>query len=240
MPLIGRLGDASWRYGCVSLPVAAAVAAALAAARAPGCTPGVRESAGIGTALGDPDVKRWALGELAANSAWIGVLVYAGALFEESYGSSPTATGSILAVAAAAFLAGNLAFRRAASRESRRPLIALALALSVLVPLLGAARPSWPVSAVLLAAISFLSGGRTLLGSAHGLRSAPHRRVAAMSARAAANQFGYFVGGAVGGAALSLSGYVGLGAVLGLLFVVAAAALADGRRDVRTAHAATA
>jgi predicted MFS family arabinose efflux permease len=64
-----------------------------------------------------------------------------------------------------------------------------------------------------------------LLGNAFGLQAAPERRVAVMATRAAANQFGYFVGSAVGGIALAAAGYPGLAVVLGLLFVAAAAAL---------------
>ena len=54
-----------------------------------------------------------------------------------------------------------------------------------------------------------------------------------MGARAAANQFGYFVGSAAGGIALGLSGYPGLGIVLGALFVAAALPLTTIRIDVR-------
>jgi predicted MFS family arabinose efflux permease len=240
MPVIGLLGEASWRYGSLALPLAAAIAAAVTASRAPGCTAKARDVSGISAALSDPSIRRWALSELAANSAWIGVLVYAGALFVESYGSSSAATGVILAVAAAAFLAGNLAFRRAAARDPRRLLIRLALAMAVLVALFGAVRPTTAVSAIVLASTAFLGGGRSLLGNAVGLHAARDRRVAAMAARAAANQFGYFVGAAAGGLALSLSGYAGLGLLLALLFVLAAAALVDRRPAPAATQAATA
>jgi predicted MFS family arabinose efflux permease len=99
--------------------------------------------------------------------------------------------------------------------------------MAVLVALLGLVRPTPAVSASLLASMAFLGGGRTLLGNVFGLRAAPEARVAAMAARAAANQFGYFVGSAAGGLALAVSGYAGLGLSLGLLFAVAAAALVE-------------
>jgi predicted MFS family arabinose efflux permease len=226
MPTIGLVGEASWRYAWVALPLVAAVAAALAARRGPRTPPRETGHGGIAAALADSAVRRWALGELLANSAWIGVLVYSGALFIECYDTSTTATGIVLAVAAAAFVAGNLTFRRFAGGDLRPLLIGLSLGMAVVVPLLGAVRPAASVSAVFLAVAAFLGGGRTLLGSAFGLSTVPERRVAVMAARAAANQFGYFVGSAVGGIALATSGYGGLGLVLGLLFVAAAASLA--------------
>jgi hypothetical protein len=42
-----------------------------------------------------------------------------------------------------------------------------------------------------------------------------------MSMRAAANQFGYLLGAAVGGLALAVAGFAGLGIALGCLFAAA-------------------
>jgi predicted MFS family arabinose efflux permease len=229
MPAIGLVGEWSWRYAWLALPFVAAVAAALAATRGPASTPGTSVPGGLLAALADRDVARWAASELLAGSAWLGLLVYSGALFIESYGTSTTLTGFALAFAAAAFVAGNLACRRLAGGELRQPLIRLTLAMAALVPLLGLVRPNAATSAALFAAVSFVGGGRTLLGSSFGLQAAPERRVALMSARAASNQFGYFVGAAVGGLALALWGYPGFGIVLGLLFLTGAATLAAGR-----------
>jgi predicted MFS family arabinose efflux permease len=230
MPLIGLLGESSWRYGWLALPLTAALAAGVAVARGPASAPTATGGGGLRVVLADPALKRWAIAELAANSGWIGLLVYAGALFTESYGTSPTATGLLLSLMAASFTGGNFVFRRAAARDPRGPLICLAFAMAALVALLGAERPAPVVSAVVLAATAFLGGGRTLLGSAYGLRAAPEQRVGAMAARAAANQFGYCVGAAAGGLALAVDSYPGLGAVLGLLFVVAGATLMPRRR----------
>ena len=97
--------------------------------------------------------------------------------------------------------------------------------MAVIVPLFGIVRPSSAVSAGLFAVAAFLGGARTLLGNAFGLRAAPERRVAVMAARAAANQFGYFVGSLAAGAALAVSGYGALGATMGVLSLGAAATL---------------
>ena len=133
---------------------------------------------GLLAALSDRDVNRWALGETLANSAWIGSLVYSGALFTESYGTSTVRTGVVLALAAVAFAAGNLTSRRHADGDLRQRLVALALAMAVIVPLFGIVRPSSAVSAGLFAVAAFLGGARTLLGNAFGLQAAPERRVA--------------------------------------------------------------
>jgi predicted MFS family arabinose efflux permease len=66
-------------------------------------------------------------------------------------------------------------------------------------------------------------GGRTIAGSSFGLDAAPDQRVAVMSLRAAAIQFGYLLGAASGGAALAAGGYGVLGATLGALFLLGVA-----------------
>jgi DHA1 family inner membrane transport protein len=236
MPTIGLIGEHNWRYGWLALPLVAAVAAAYGAAHAPKSRAMDTAQLGILDVLTDPNVAFWALGELLANSAWIGLLVYSGALFADSYDTSTSVIGIVLALAAAAFVAGNLTFRRYADGELRQPLIGLALAMAVIVPLVGAIRPDASVSAFLLAVAAFLGGGRTFLGNAYGLQAAPERRHAVMAARAAANQFGYFVGSAIAGAALAVASYPGLGLVLSLLLLAAAAVLTsrDAIRDVPT------
>ena len=52
--------------------------------------------------------------------------------------------------------------------------------------------------------------------------TAPEDRVAVMSMRAAANQFGYLLGAAAGGLALAVEGFALLGLTLAAMFVIAA------------------
>ena len=61
-----------------------------------------------------------------------------------------------------------------------------------------------------------------MIASALGMDAAPEDKVAVMSMRAAANQFGYLLGAAVGGAALAVGGFAGLGAALAGMFLAAA------------------
>jgi DHA1 family inner membrane transport protein len=226
MPLIGLLGERSWRYGWLSLPlVAAIVAGALVASRA-GKPPARRQPVRSRTVLADRTLARWLASELFANSAWAGTLVYAGALFAESYGTSAALTGCLLALAAGSYVAGNLACRRLVARDPRRVLVVLALCLAVTDSLFGVARADAATSTALLASAAFLAGGRTLVASAFALGSTPDIRPAVTSLRAASMQFGYFTGSMVGGAALAVGGYGPFGVVMGLLFVCAAATLA--------------
>jgi DHA1 family inner membrane transport protein len=229
MPLIGALGELSWRLGWIALPLAFSLVAAGLLWRRPDGPAEPASETRLWSALAEPAVGRWALAELFANCGWAGTLVYAGALFTESYGSSGGLTGVVLAVGAVAYVAGNRVARRAAGGEARRLLVALALVLAVAIPLFGAVRPGVAASTLLFSFAAFVSGGRTLIGNAFGLELAPERRVAIMGARAAATQFGYFVGSGVAGAALGLGGYTGLGLALGAFFAAAGLALAEVR-----------
>jgi predicted MFS family arabinose efflux permease len=228
MPALGLLAGASWRLGWLALPLAAALAAFVAVPDR-GSAPS-ESGGGLRVALADPVLRRWLLAELAANSAWLGTLVYAGALFAETYATPPAAIGGLLALAAAAFALGNLVFRRFVSAASPSTLVRVALGMALLVGLFGVLRPAPGVSAALLAALSFLGGGRTLLGNAYGLAARPERRLHAMAARAAANQLGTFVGAATAGAALAAGGYSLFGLVLALEFVLSTLPLRRRRR----------
>jgi DHA1 family inner membrane transport protein len=221
MPALGVLGTVSWRLGWLALPLSASLAALLILVSATfPREAGEDGGGGVRLALGDPVLRRWLLGELAANTAWLGTLVYAGAFFTQTYGISSSATGGVLALAAAAFALGNFLFRRVVAGVSASAVVRLAWGMALLVGLFGALRPTPVVSAGLLAAASFLGGGRTLLGNAYGLAADAERRLAGMSARAAANQFGSFAGSAAAGAAISAGGYTAFGVVLGIVFAL--------------------
>jgi predicted MFS family arabinose efflux permease len=228
MPLIGALGELSWRLGLLAMPLLGSTLAAFALAGRPGTAP-VDRKVGLGAALGQAPVARWAVAELLASAGWTGTLVYSGALFAQSYDTSPLLTGLVLAGVAGAFVAGNVAFRSLVGADDRRLMIRLSLALAVLLPILGAIRPGLAVSAALMTTAAFLAAGRMLMGNAFGLTTAPDQRLAVMSARAAANQFGYFLGAAVAGTALAAAGYTGLGLALGGFFAVAVLPLLTAR-----------
>jgi DHA1 family inner membrane transport protein len=221
MPLVGVLGEASWRVAVLVVPIAmAAVASALLLVRP--STPPAPRRAGLKTVLACPGVARWSVGELLAFSGWAGSLVYMGALFIESYGLSIAATGLVLGFGALVYVPGNLLFRRWVDGHARLLLIGLALAAAGTVAVLGAVRPSAWFSLGMFSILSFIAGGRTLAGSARGLNLAPELRLGVTGVRTAALQSGYFVGAAVGGVALASGGYPAVGLAFALLFVGAA------------------
>jgi predicted MFS family arabinose efflux permease len=218
MPLVGVIGELSWRLALVFVPVAmAAVAVGLLLLHR--STPPARARAGFVTVLAYPGVARWSVGELLAFSAWAGSLVFMGALFIESYELSIAATGLALGVGALVYVPGNLLFRRWVDAHGRLLLIVLALAAAVTIAVIGAVRPSAWFTLALFSVLCFLAGGRTLAGSARGLGLAPELRLGVTGVRTAALQAGYFVGAAVGGVALATGGYPALGLAFGVLFV---------------------
>ena len=221
MPIAGVVGDLSWRLAWVAVPFGSALVALFAVFRRPSTQPtSVRAS--LRVVLAAPGAIRWSCGELLAYSGWAGCLVFVGALFVESYGLSLAATGLVLGAGALAYIPGNLLARRWVDRHSRALLIGLALALATTVALLGAVRYDVWSSLAIFSALSFLAGGRTLVGSASGLHLAPHLRLGITGVRTAALQFGYFIGAALGGLALGAGGYKLLGLAFSALFVGAA------------------
>jgi predicted MFS family arabinose efflux permease len=218
MPVAGLVGDVSWRLAWIALPLAAALVAFVTLARRPS-TPPAGARAGLRAVLAQPGVTGWSLGELLANSAWAGALVFAGALFVESYGLSVSVTGLVLGGVALVYVPGNVLVRRWVDEHARVLLVGLALGAALAVAALGAVRIEAWLSFVLFALLSFLAGGRTLAGSARGLDLAPELRLGVTGVRTASLQFGYFVGAAVGGAALAIGGYTTLGLVFSALFV---------------------
>lgn len=230
MPLVGLLGGGSWRIAWIVFPLTAAAAAAAAVWARPAAPPPPRPH-GLRETLADPVVAGWAAGEVLANAGWAGVLVYTGALCEDVYGTSPVLTGAILAVAAAAFAAGTVAFRRFVLTDVRAKLLALSPALSLAVLALATVRPAPAVTTAIFVVAAFVAGGRMLLGNAAGLELAPERRITTMSIRTAANHLGYFVGTATSGALLAAYGWDGFGVAAAALIAAAPLPLlAAGRR----------
>ena len=222
MPLVGLLGEVDWRLAWALVPVSMAIAAAVLLVRLP-ATPPAAARARLRAVVASPGVARWLTGELLAFSGWAGALVYVGALLVESYRLSVAATGLALGLGALVYVPGNLLFRRWVDEHGRLMLVALALAAAAATLVLGAVRPSVWVSIGAFSALCFIAGGRTLAGSARALGLAPELRLGVTGVRAAAIQAGYFVGAAVGGAALAVGGGYGtLGVAFAALFVGAA------------------
>ena len=173
---------------------------------------------------------RFAARELMASAAWASVLTYGGSLLLESYDLSPAVVALGLAAGAAAMVPGTLIARRAI-RTSPATLIALTGFQGGAVLVLGTVRPSPAFTMAVFAVMAFVNGGRSLVASALGMGKAPEDRVAVMSMRAAANQFGYLLGAAAGGLALGLGGFPALGVTLAAMFALATLAPRQSEQD---------
>ena len=106
MPVIGVAAEVHWRLAFLAFPLPAALLAMLAVAGRPRDAPISSAATTSSASLRRADVRR-CVGELLANSAWAGTLVFSGALLTEEYGMSTTATGVALAAVAVAYLVGN-------------------------------------------------------------------------------------------------------------------------------------
>lgn len=226
MPLVGGVGERSWRYAWLVLPLVAAVAfGLLVAPRARRRSPAVR-TAPVLAALREAGIARWLAAEVLANTGWAGTLVFSGALFAESYGSSPKLTGLLLAIVAAANVAGNFAARRLAGRDVRQVLTLLTTGLAIAVGLFGVVRVDLAATAASLAVAAALAGARALVASLFAVSTPPEFRPTVTGLRAASMQAGYFAGSLIGGAALAAGGYGALGVAMGVSLAASAALLA--------------
>jgi predicted MFS family arabinose efflux permease len=221
MPVVGLVEGAGWRVSFLAVPaVAALVTLGLLLARPADAASG--RTADAVAAWRRPDVARFTGGELLANAAWASVLTYSGALLLESYDISAATAALGLGIIAAAMLPGTFAARRHAAHASPALLAALTAFQACAVVAVCAARPSAVVTLGLLAVMAFVNGSRSMLAGALGMDRAPDDKVAVMSMRAAANQFGYLIGAAAGGLALALGGFALLGATLAAMFLAGA------------------
>jgi DHA1 family inner membrane transport protein len=238
-PLIGLVAAAGWRTAWIAVPTTASILTLIALARLPVGPSGRARSPESGSTGQTAAVAVWIAGELFAYAGWSGFLVYSAALFIQSYGTSPAAAALLVTIGAVSYLPGNLAARRLPTGR-RLPVILLALGLGSGLFVFGTIRTGIFWSAGVLALLGVLAGFRTFLGSAFGMRLAPEDKMALMSLRTAASQFGYVIGASLGGAALVLGGYAALGVLLATMLALAAlvhgcAAWSDWRRRVRIA-----
>lgn len=166
------------------------------------------------------EVARFTAGELLANAAWAGVLTYSGSLLIESYGAARGTVSAGLAIAAAAMVPGTFVGRRGVSRATPAALGALTLAQAGMVAMLGGVRSGAGPSLALLTVMAFVNGWRSVIASGPGMDSAPDDKVTVMSMRAAANQFGYLLGAALGGVALAAGGFAAVGTAFSAPFIL--------------------
>jgi predicted MFS family arabinose efflux permease len=233
MPVVGAVSALDWRAAWLAVPTVAALAA-LTLIRLRPADPRSTRTGDAVAAWRRPEVARFAAGELLANAAWASVLTYAVALLVGSYDLSPEAVAPALGAAAVAMLPGTFTARRRAARATPALLTTLTALQAVAVIALGAVRPAAAVTVAIIALMAFVNGWRSMLASALGMDRAPEDKVAVMSMRAAANQFGYLLGAAAGGLAITVAGFPGLGIALAAMFLAASLIHAPWPRPTAT------
>jgi predicted MFS family arabinose efflux permease len=219
MPLIGVVAEVHWRLTFLALPLPAALLAGLALAGRPRDVPLTGRGTSLRGLLRIPDARRWALGELFANSAWAGTLVFSGALLTEEYGLSTTATGIVLGGIAVAHLAANQRAGRGKQERSRHVMLACSLGAAVAVGLTLSVTPALAVTVVLFSLAAVMASTRFVAATVYGFTVAGELGREVGTVRAVTTQIGYLLGSLVGGVALALAGFVGLGMAVGGLFV---------------------
>jgi len=221
MPVVGVVAELHWRLAWVAVPTVVALAAIVLLRLRPADAPSRRTGDAVG-AWRRPDVARFTAGELLANAAWASVLTYVGALLLESYDLSPAIVALGLGATAAAMLPGTFAARRSAARATPALLAALTALQGSAVLVLGTVRPTAALTLAVLALMAYTNGWRSMVASTVGMEVAPEDKVAVMAMRAAANQFGYLLGAALGGLALATGGFSALGTTYCVLYVLGA------------------
>ena len=240
MPLIGVVAEIHWRLAFLALPLPAALLAGLAVAGRPHDRPLAGRGTSLRGLLRIPRARRWAFGELMANSAWAGTLVYSGALFTEQYGLSTAATGVALGGIAVAYLLANQRAGRVL-RDARRSMLACSVGAAAAVALNWGLTVGVAVTLVFFSLSAVMAATRTVSGTVYGFTGAGELGREVGVVRAVTSQLGYLIGSLAGGAAFALGGFAGLGVVFGGLFLASTlpyAAVGLARRPVPVAEGA--
>jgi len=219
MPIIGLVAEIHWRLAFLALPLPAALLAGLAVAGRPRDVPLTGRGTSLGGLLRIPKARRWALGELMANTAWAGTLVYSGALLTEHYGLSTAVTGFALGAVALAYLLANRRAGRLAQDAARWTMLASSLGASLAVALTWGLTVGVAITLVVFSLAAALVATRMVAATVFGFTVAGELGREVGVARAVSTQLGYLIGSLAGGGAYAIAGFDGLGVVFGGLFL---------------------
>ncbi|MGW1342488.1 MFS transporter [Kribbella sp. NPDC002412] len=229
MPVIGFLGEHSWRLAWL-VPLVASVVTLSAVSRRQRGTPEPAPTS-VRSLFRGAGATRWAAGELLAYGGWSGVLVYVGTLLTDAHGASTSSTGLALGGGAIAYVVATFLARRWVDRAARPMVLAAGSALVAAALVLGAVRPSFGFSVMMWAVTAFLAGVRMMAGSTAGLDLAGVGPLQAMSVRAASMQAGYLAGAVLGGVGLALGGWTVVGVALAVPLLLAVVVTATDDRS---------
>ena len=211
----------SWRVA--ELVPAAIALIALLTVRNVAAAPTTAAPARLRGVLANSSARRWIGSELIAYAAWTGLLTFVGAFFIDTFDVSAGTAGWLLAAGAAAhFTAATRTGRLAARFPRKRLVVACAVAMVALLPVLLANARSLAAAALAFCLLGAAAGVRTPASSSLGLVQLPDHPETMMAARTGATQLGYLVGAALGGVVIAAAGYEALGVVLAAGMAVSA------------------
>jgi DHA1 family inner membrane transport protein len=224
MPVIGVVADTSWRLAFLAVPLPAAVITGVLLFVSGSERPGDQRKTSLALLLRQPGARSWALAELLAMSAWAGTLVFSGALFVETYGTSTETTGLFLALIAVAYLVGNTtAGRIRGSCSLRRALARTNLVAAAAIAVVWTVTPHAIATLLLFSVASSVFAARTVAGTSYGFVVAGEQKLEVGAARALFTHAGYLVGSLLGGAAYAVGGRPVVAAGFAALMLVSAA-----------------
>jgi len=162
-------------------------------------------------------------GDTLRAASFAAVLYYGVAFFMQQFGVSTDVATLVLLVAASCYTVGSLISGRLVDRIGRKPFTAMTALLAGAFTVSFVLVPDFWFSLLLNIAAAVVFGMVTASAISLTLEQVPAYRGTMMSVDSAFVNLGYALGAAVGGTALIWFDYEGLGAVLGLFGVVAAA-----------------
>jgi predicted MFS family arabinose efflux permease len=229
MPLVGILAAASsWRAGYVVSLVFALLTMSLVALVLPVVQPQSRVHASLRaharSLVALPGFPAALTGALFRFMLFASVLTYSGAYVIDEHGVSVTRAGFFFSIGALAFLLSSITSGRVIERIGpRHALVTAGVLTAGLLAIALSSGARLAVAGICLVAAVWLMGLLENASTGLLLRLAPHDRGAAMSLNELMAAAGSLLGIGAGAAALRLSGYAGIGALLAAAGLLAGA-----------------
>ena len=225
-------GLISWRWTFILLTVLLGVFTWLIFFRLPADAPRTAQqsSAGMGSVLAvlrAGGTMMAILSNFIATSYWFVFATYMGAYFHDEFGLAKWALGALTMVMGIGVLIGSNVGGRLSDRIGKRPIIIWSSAFCALFILLATtASPHIAFGFSFLLLFGIFGGARFASAQAIMTELSPEHRGTVMALNASGQQFGIVAGSALGGLALELWGYTGLGPMAAALAVVSIATYA--------------
>lgn len=225
-------GLVSWRWTFILLTVLLGVFTWLIFFKLPADSPRTEQQSSAGmrsvlTVFRAGGTMMAILSNFIATSYWFVFATYMGAYFHDEFGLAKWALGALTMVMGIGVLIGSNVGGRLSDRVGKRPIIVWSSAFCALFILLATtAAPHIAVAFSFLLMFGIFGGARFASAQAIMTEMSPEHRGTVMALNASGQQFGIVAGSALGGLALELWGYTGLGPAAAALALVSIATYA--------------